>query len=78
MSNPISPDHYQTKGMECIDFIEEMGIDLESFCVGNAIKYIYRYRNKNGAEDLLKAAWYLNYIANRLMEEEVYVENEQT
>ena len=32
---------------------------FKGFLKGNCIKYIYRYENKNGAEDLKKAEWYL-------------------
>ena len=32
---------------------------FKGFLKGNCIKYIYRYENKNGAEDLRKAEWYL-------------------
>jgi hypothetical protein len=66
------PDHYQSKsGLETIDVIEAFcdGLNgLEAFCTGNAMKYLCRWKKKNGIEDLKKAQWYLN----RLIE---YVEN---
>lgn len=66
------PDHYQSKsGLEAIDVIEAFcdGLNgLEAFCTGNAMKYLCRWKKKNGIEDLKKAQWYLN----RLIE---YVEN---
>ena len=66
------PDHYQSKsGIEAIDVIEAFcdGLNgLEAFCTGNAMKYLCRWKKKNGIEDLKKAQWYLN----RLIE---YVEN---
>ena len=52
--NVNSPDHYQGK-VECIDCIESAtaGLSgLEAFCTGNAIKYLYRWKHKNGIEDL--------------------------
>ena len=55
-----SPKHYQIPGtgIEVIDVIE--GIltpeQFEGYCYGNIIKYILRAPNKNGAEDLKKAA----------------------
>ena len=52
------PDHYNShpSGVECIQITEHM-----SFCLGNAIKYIWRADHKNNAmEDLKKAAWYIN------------------
>lgn len=45
--------------LEPIDICEKY-----SFCQGNAIKYLLRYENKNGVEDLKKALWYLNRILN--------------
>ena len=35
---------------------------VEGFCIGNALKYLSRYRFKGGVEDLKKAEWYLNRI----------------
>lgn len=58
------PDHYQTEtGLEVIDIIEAVTFDLkgvEAFNIGNVIKYICRYKKKNGLEDLKKAANYLD------------------
>jgi hypothetical protein len=59
--NAINPAHYQKGGVECIEAIEaSMSKEaFKGFLKGNCIKYIYRYENKNGAEDLKKAEWYL-------------------
>lgn len=58
MSDPVEhPAHYTAhpSGVECIAITEHMG-----FCLGNAVKYIWRADLKNDAlEDLRKAAWYL-------------------
>lgn len=32
-----------------------------NFCLCNSFKYMWRYKNKNGEEDLDKSRWYLNY-----------------
>lgn len=56
--DPVNhPKHYTThpSGVECITITEHL-----SFCVGNAIKYLWRCDQKNGLEDLKKAAWYIN------------------
>lgn len=56
------PAHYTRGGVECIDAIEAATISLkgaEAVCTGNVIKYVWRWKFKNGAEDLKKAAWYL-------------------
>ena len=41
--------------------IETLGIDfVKGFCIGNAFKYIYRFKHKNGVEDVKKAKWYID------------------
>lgn len=61
--NVNNPKHYALANkhlvLEPIDICEKY-----SFCQGNAIKYLLRYENKNGVEDLKKALWYLNRIIN--------------
>jgi len=57
------PFHYNQAGIECIDAIgaaTEEG--FEYYLQGNIIKYLWRYRYKNGVEDLQKAQWYLNKL----------------
>lgn len=51
------PPHYTAhpSGVECIQITEHMG-----FCLGNAMKYIWRADLKNGIEDLEKARWYID------------------
>ena len=60
--NVNHPAHYETGNFECIDvLVETQGVEFaKGFCIGNAFKYIYRHRNKNGVEDIKKAVWYLN------------------
>ena len=53
-----NPKHYTNhpSGIECIQITEYMG-----FCLGNAIKYLWRADLKNDAiEDMKKAIWYIN------------------
>jgi hypothetical protein len=57
-----SPAHYTQGSIECIDAIAQVVKDLdgmEAMCTGNAIKYLWRWKHKNGVEDLKKAQWYL-------------------
>lgn len=59
------PPHYTKGGIEAIDAIATAVMDLngvESFCTANAIKYLWRWKAKNGVEDLRKARWYLDYL----------------
>ena len=63
------PAHYQGK-VECIDCLEAAteGLEgIEAVCTANAIKYLYRWKKKNGIEDLRKCSWYLNRLINTLV-----------
>lgn len=75
MPNPIlidkvnHPAHYTGGNVECIDAIESATVNLtgiEAVCTGNAIKYLWRWKHKNGAEDLHKAKWYINRLIENL------------
>ena len=64
-----SPSHYVQGDIECIDAIAEVVKHLdgmEAMCTGNAIKYLWRWKHKNGAEDLKKAVWYIQRMINEL------------
>lgn len=67
------PPHYQSKnGMEVIDVIEAFTSDLvgiEAFNTGNIIKYVCRWKHKNGVEDLKKAIWYINDLIEHIEKE---------
>ena len=64
MSDTVNhPRHYNQNGIECIDVIEAaIGCQgAADFCMGNAIKYLYRHTMKGQpVEDVRKAIWYLN------------------
>ena len=64
LDNVEHPSHYCRGGIECIDAIEaSLGKDeFTGFLRGNIIKYVWRYKDKNGLEDLKKAQWYLNKL----------------
>lgn len=62
-----SPSHYTQGNIECIDAIEEVVKHLdgmEAMCTGNAIKYLWRWKHKNGVEDIKKAIWYLQRMVD--------------
>ena len=72
MSDSVNhPTHYtrHPSGVECIDVAEFM-----NFCLGNAIKYIWRADEKNGVEDLKKAVWYLEREISRRTREKTVIE----
>jgi hypothetical protein len=66
MHDPVNfPIHYADgNGVECIDAIEaSMSTEeFKGFLKGNVQKYVWRYAQKNGAEDLKKAKWYLERL----------------
>lgn len=56
------PDRYNKDGIEVKDVMKAYTKNLTgygAFCINNAIKYILRFQEKNGIEDLKKAIWYL-------------------
>lgn len=74
------PPHYQRGGVECIDMIRATVQDLtglEAFYAGTVLKYLFRWKNRNGVEDLRKAEWYLRelieYAASERNEEGEHV-----
>ena len=66
------PKHYKAKnGMEVIDVIEAFTANLKGYeatHTGNVIKYICRWKEKNGLEDLRKAQWFLNRLIKNIEE----------
>jgi hypothetical protein len=65
--NVNHPEHYNShpSGVECIEITEHM-----NFCLGNAVKYIWRASLKgNEVEDLRKARWYISREIARIMNE---------
>ena len=68
---PINPQHYKNGKVECIDALESATVNkvgIEAVCVANVIKYLWRYEDKNGIEDVRKAKWYLEKLLEKLNE----------
>ena len=61
MNKQIGGTHYTNMKIQPVDYIVPNNI---GFCEGNIIKYISRYKNKNGLEDLKKAKHYLDILIN--------------
>jgi hypothetical protein len=61
------PSHYNQSGIECIEVIKAtLGDNYQDYCKGNVLKYLWRYKYKNGVEDLKKARWYLDSMVRDL------------
>ena len=58
-SSKVSPEHYKQFKIEPFDFIHQNDL---GFAEGNVVKYICRWRNKGGVEDLRKAIRYIELI----------------
>ena len=65
MGNNISPSYYQKGSIEVTDYITSNEM---SFIEGNIIKYVTRYKDKSGIQDLRKARWYLDKLIETQMD----------
>ncbi len=71
MSN-VTPKHYTDMKISPLEYIKANNIEWN---IGNVIKYVSRYKNKNGLEDLKKAQWYLNDLIKDMENETVSPSN---
>ena len=63
------PPHYEgNTSLECIKVMKLIfGVEAVCyFCLCNAFKYLWRYKNKNGQQDIEKARWYLDFVDHEL------------
>lgn len=73
LDDPVNkPAHYNFAGIECIDAIRAaLGPEgFKDYMMGNVMKYTWRYKYKNGLEDLLKAQWYLDRVIVEVKKDE--------
>jgi hypothetical protein len=68
MGDIDKPDHYLQGDIECIDALySALGHEgFLSYCQGNVIKYLWRYKIKGGVDDLGKARVYLSYMIDKI------------
>lgn len=59
MEEQIGGDHYKRMAIQPFEFIQKNNL---SFAVGNIVKYVCRYKDKNGVEDLKKARHYIDML----------------
>ena len=62
MDNIKNPPHYANHKIEPIDYIIANGL---TYCEGNVVKYISRWRRKGGMEDLKKAKQYIDFMIEK-------------
>ena len=58
----VGGEHYKKLKIQLIDYILENGL---GYCEANIIKYVTRWRDKNGIEDLRKAKHYIDILIER-------------
>lgn len=79
VDNVNHPSHYKSEtGLEVIDVIRAFTEDmngLEGYYTGNVLKYMCRWKKKNGLEDLKKARVYLNWLIDEMEKKQ---ENQKT
>lgn len=69
--NVNHPNHYTQGNVECIEALKAATSNLkgiEAICTANAIKYLWRWKDKNGIEDLNKAKWYIDRLMGEIKE----------
>lgn len=69
IDNVNHPSHYTQGGIECIDALKAATVSktgIEAVCTANVIKYLWRYEEKNGIEDVKKARWYIDRLIKEL------------
>jgi len=68
-ADPVNPSHYKQGGIECIEAIKAAtGDGFPDYLRGNVMKYLWRYKEKGGVDDLKKSAWYLDRLLKELGE----------
>ena len=78
--NVNHPSHYTQGDIECIDAIKAATVGksgIEAVYVSQVIKYVWRYEEKNGVEDIRKAEWYLKRLIKEVKEREQKEQDER-
>ena len=67
-----SPNHYAQGERETIENIRDTmsSEGFQGYCVGNVVKYLARYKFKNGLEDVRKAKKYIEFLEEELLKQE--------
>jgi hypothetical protein len=61
------PEHYNKGNIEAIEYIkQQLGDNFEDYCYGAVLKYLHRFRYKDGEQDLRKAKWYLEQMIKNM------------
>lgn len=66
MQKQVGGGHYKDLKIQPIEYILENNL---GYCEANVVKYITRWRSKNGVEDLRKAKHYIDFLIERELNE---------
>lgn len=70
--DPVTkPSHYNFGEIEVIDYIKDKltPTEMQGYCTGNVLKYVSRWRHKDGLQDLEKAQVYLGWLIDSVKKE---------
>ncbi len=67
VDNQVGGDHYSKYKIQVVDIIDDHNLN---FYEGNALKYLLRYKDKNGVQDLQKLEHYVQMIIKRFESDE--------
>jgi hypothetical protein len=59
LTKQVAGNHYKDRAIQPIEYIHANGLD---FCEGNIVKYVTRWRSKDGMADLYKAKHYIELL----------------
>ena len=59
LKQQVGGDHYSKLAIQPVEYINKNNL---TYLQGNVIKYVTRYKDKNGVEDLLKAKHYIDLL----------------
>lgn len=62
LKTQVGGEHYRSKAIQPIEYIQANNLD---FCEGNVVKYITRWKDKDGLKDLEKARQYIDFLIER-------------
>ena len=68
----VGGNHYKSFKIQPVEFIHINGL---GYIAGNIIKYVCRYKSKNGIEDLRKARHYIDMLIESELKEEAFARN---
>jgi len=68
----VGGNHYKSFKIQPVEFIHINGL---GYIAGNIIKYVCRYKSKNGIEDLRKARHYIDMLIESELKEQAFARN---